>query len=115
MDSDKKQQDALYEAFDIAYEWNMDTEQIMWFGNIAEKLGYAKDEIPVSVEGWRELIHPEDRKKIPAAVKQTETTQYYHTYRIRRKDGNFIYVYDYGTILPDEDGNTCKCIGLIGF
>jgi PAS domain S-box-containing protein len=111
----KKQQDPLYESFDIAYEWNMDTERIMWFGNIAEKLGYTKDELPVSVTGWQELIHPEDREKHPVPAQTTETIQYYNTYRIRRKDGTFIYVYDYGTVLPDEEGNTCKCIGLIGF
>ncbi len=111
----KGRHENAYDAFDVAYEWNLDTKRIEWYGDIADKLGYTQDELPVCIHRWRKLIHPDDRQELPPRSAHTETNQYYNVYRIRHKSGRFVQVQDYGTVIPDESGHALKCVGLIGF
>ena len=35
--------------FCSAYEWDVLSDRLEWFGKIHEKLGYAQDEIPLTI------------------------------------------------------------------
>jgi diguanylate cyclase (GGDEF)-like protein/PAS domain S-box-containing protein len=62
------------------------------------------------------LIHPEDqesvRKAIDSSIQANEP--YDMEYRIRRADGNYIWVYDRGRVIErSEDGNAKRMVGMI--
>ncbi|MFN3598811.1 MAG: diguanylate cyclase [Aquificaceae bacterium] len=83
--------------------------------NVVELLGYTAEDFTSGRISYADLIHPQD---IPRVAQEVE----YHTenkspswthqdYRLRRKDGNYIWVLDH-TVPLLEDG---KIIGYIGY
>ena len=71
-------------------------------------LGYSSfEEYVEEVHGMAiESIHPEDRERVMEAVLNSYSTdeQYGIEYRVRQKNGNYIFVYDVGKkiIMPDQ-------------
>ncbi len=73
-------------------------------------IGYNKQEI--CADGatlWRERIHPEDFSRVTQAYEALFETQtaFDQEYRIRRKDGAWIWVYDRAIRTSQEDGVLC--------
>ncbi|MBW4679948.1 MAG: PAS domain S-box protein [Microcoleus vaginatus WJT46-NPBG5] len=101
-------------ASDLIYEWEINSRRVEWFGNIDEHLGYAPGEFPRTLEGWKNVIHPDDRQRVMAAVEQQLKTgePFLQEYRVQRQDGTLRYWMDRGTLLLDERGNPYKWIGV---
>ena len=85
-------------ASDLIYEWDVETDELQWFGDIDGALGYDPGEIPRTLEGWVSLIHPQDQVKLSDAVERhrVETRPIHETYRIRTKDGEWRHWVDRG-------------------
>lgn len=45
----------------VLYEYNFSTALITWGANAKLILGYAYSDLPLQLDGWMNLIHPEDR------------------------------------------------------
>ncbi|MBD2040472.1 PAS domain S-box protein [Microcoleus sp. FACHB-672] len=101
-------------ASDLIYEWEINSRRVEWFGNIDEYLGYAPGEFPRTLQGWENVIHPDDRRRVMAAVEQHLKTgePFLQEYRVQRQDGTLLYWVDRATILWDERGNPYKWIGV---
>jgi PAS domain S-box-containing protein len=99
---------------DLIRELNIETGQLEWFGEIDGKLGYKKGEFPRTQEAWENIIHHEDYPRIINEFdKHLKERQPYNTeYRVRKKDGSFLYLSDSGTILLDGEGKPNKMIGV---
>jgi len=48
----------------LIYEWDLESGRVRWFGDVEEIFGIPKAELPGSVSGLVEFIHPDDRRKI---------------------------------------------------
>ncbi len=75
-----------------------------------ETLGYTPSELhPFSREKWCAMVHPEDRDMVLAAIKAhfaDDTSRYLCEYRMRHRDGRWIWVHDCGRVKTGrhEDG-----------
>ena len=98
----------------MIYEWDI-KERVDWFGKIDELLGYAPNEFPRTLEAWANSVHPEDRDRVMAAVKNhSEKNEPYNIeYRIRKKDGTYNNWWVRGTAVRDEKGNPYRWVGAI--
>jgi len=98
---------------DLIYEWDIITGQLEWFGDIDAALGYQPGEFPRTIEAWVNIIHPDDRVKMVDSVDlhMTSTEHIYEEYRIRRKDGKWLYWLDRGAPVLGNDGLPIKWIG----
>jgi PAS domain S-box-containing protein len=98
---------------DLIYEWDVKTDALRWFGNFDEALGYEPGEIPRTLEAWIQLIHPEDLDRMKDSVERhrTSTEAIREEYRVRRKDGHWLYWMDRGTPVLDEYQRPIKWIG----
>ena len=105
---------AAESATDVIYEWDIGT-RIQWFGKIDELMGYAPGEFPRTLEGWANLLHPEDRARVRAAVdRQLKGEAPYNIeYRIRKKDGAYGDWWARGTVLRDAAGKPHRWIGAV--
>ena len=85
-------------ASDLIYEWDVETDELLWHGDIDRALGFEPGEVRRTIEGWVSLIHPEDRERLAGAVDRhrTATEPIYEEYRIRRKDGSWRHWIDRG-------------------
>jgi len=99
---------------DVIYEWDI-KEHVDWFGKIDELLGYAPNEFPRTFEAWANSVHPDDRDRVMAAVKNhlEKNEPFDIEYRIMKKDGTYNYWWARGTAAGDEKGIPYRWIGAI--
>ena len=98
------------------WDWNLVTGEVSRNDYWAEMLGFTPQEVDDAlVEGWLELIHPEDRERAwqsinahlagSAPVHETE-------YRMRTRDGGYRWVLDRARIVSrDEAGRPLRMSG----
>ena len=98
---------------DLIYEWDIQTDTLEWFGNVDEYLGYNPGEIPRTIEGWIQLIHPDDQKKLSNSVERhrTSTESIEENYRVHKKDGTWVFWSDIGSPILDNNNKPVKWIG----
>ena len=69
---------------------------------ITSILGYTLEEWNIDPEGWRGLIHPDDRERVLAAVSRSEVTgePFVEEYRyLHKADGHAVWVHDESVLL----------------
>jgi len=98
---------------DLIYQWNVVDDTMEWFGDIDGMVGYAPGEVPRTIEGWVDLIHPEDRARLADSVERHRrgTEPIFEEYRVQRKDGTWRYWVDRGAPVLDDAGAPCRWIG----
>ncbi|MCX7954665.1 MAG: PAS domain S-box protein [Bacteroidales bacterium] len=83
--------------------------------NVQEVLGFKPEEFKRGEITYDELIHPDDYdlhlKEREYCVKNYIRRITYTPYRMRKKDGNYIWVKDFSTIIYDEEKNSYDILG----
>ncbi|MGD0210214.1 MAG: PAS domain S-box protein [Desulfomonilia bacterium] len=101
----------------LVYDYDVPTGQITWHGAISQFTGFMPQEVDaIDVKAFNEMIHPEDRAETIAILEAAlnECGPYSAEYRLRRKDGSYIFVEDHGVFLPDEKGRAVRMLGGLG-
>ncbi len=100
-------------ASDLIYEWDVETDELYWYGDIDSALGYKKGEFPQTINAWLEHIYPDDHPKLEAAVEFHRNSEkpIDIEYRIRRKDGDLLIWKDRGKALF-KNGTFKRVIGV---
>jgi PAS domain S-box-containing protein len=77
--------------------------------------GYQPDDVELTTDWWISLIHPDDLAAHLEAIDQHRATgaTYRAVYRIRRKDGAWIWVESTGQVFRDESGAMVKMVGAL--
>ena len=80
-------------------------------------LGYAPGELAYNQDEWLDLVHPDDRAAVEAAlrpyVEGEDTGGYAVTFRARHRDGHYVWLQDEGRAVElDADGRTRRAIGI---
>ena len=85
------------------WEWNVQTGETHHNERWAELIGYRLDTLAaVSINTWRELIHPDDLAHAQAALErhiQGEIEYYEAEVRLRHRSGEWIWVLDRGRVM----------------
>lgn len=98
------------------YEWNIATNIVYNSPKWKNMLGYGEDELPdLSLEGFLNQIHPEDSARVATAVRNHLEQQdpYLVEFRLRKKDGTYLWVRDSGLAVWDENNKPQLWIGSI--
>jgi PAS domain S-box-containing protein len=100
---------------DVFYEWDVQTDSLKWFSDISAELGYASGEVPPTINGWIELIHPDDRPQLADAVMKhrTATQDINYLYRVKHKNGTWRYWRDHATPVLDSHNRPVRWVGGI--
>lgn len=98
------------------WEWNIQTDELIFDDRYAEMLGYQKEELlPATVDLWRKLIHEDDLQKTLDEIDnhfQNHTEYYDIEFRIKHKDGKYIWVLSKGRVTEfNENGYPLKMFG----
>ena len=96
------------------WDWNLETNAVVYSPRWKEMLGYADDEIVADIRAWEQLLHPDDRARaaaLNAAVLRGAPT-YEGEFRLRHKDGRYITVLTRGLpIRRDSDSAVVRIVG----
>ncbi len=98
-----------------AYEYNTETGEMLWGTSTEKMIGFKNEEIGNAVEAWLEMLHPEDREEAVIKLKEAEASgsSIDDEYRLRHKNGNYIWVRDRGIFLRDESGKAVRQVGML--
>lgn len=113
--SEELWQFALEGAGDGVWEYNFQSGEVFFSRQYKKMLGFEEDEFTNNAEEWRSRIHPADMFLIDEAeeayfLKQTASHQ--REYRIRHKDGHYMWILDRGMVVSyTEDGEPCRIVG----
>lgn len=91
-----------------------DTDYYFVSDRMFELLGYERGDIETSLAGWMKLIHPED---VEATVKlrndylSGKTPVYESEYRLRKKDGSYLWIQARGKTRKNYEGKVVRFAG----
>jgi two-component system CheB/CheR fusion protein len=77
--------------------------------------GYRADEVDLTLDWWHSIVHPDD---LPAHLESVSEhvavgKPYTTAYRIRRKDGTWIWVESTAQVLKDATGTAAHVVGAL--
>lgn len=108
---------ALYGGKLAWWEWRKDTGEVNFSDAKVTMLGYDPDSFPRTLEAFLELVHPEDSEANLQSMRhhlEGKIPAYDSEYRIRTKDGNYVWYWDRGRIVEyDDEGAASRLVGLV--
>ncbi len=108
---------ALNEALDGLWDWDVLTGEVFFSPQLKRMLGYGPDEIAPHLDSWSANIHPEDSARVQLALSdhlQGKRQRYEASYRLRNRNGNYLWVLDRGRICErDAKGAATRVVGMV--
>jgi PAS domain S-box-containing protein len=88
------------------WEWDIRANRLSWTDSLYGIHGVEKETFNATVEGFRELVHPEDYERVNAAVETAlrGSAPYELEFRIQKPDGGISWVFANAIVLRDEQG-----------
>ncbi|MBE9109232.1 PAS domain S-box protein [Nodosilinea sp. LEGE 07298] len=75
-------------------------------------LGYTPDEFKAEPDFWEQRLHPEDAPGVFAAIPQLfEQSKLQHDYRLRHRDGHYLWIRDTLVLFRDAQGLPQEVVG----
>src|SRR5205823_7920123 len=96
--------------------WNVITGTLSWPQGLETLLGYSPEPGQDTIGFWQERLHPEDRARVAATVRQAlEGTdhQWSGEYQFRRADGTYVQLLERAFISRDADGRASRFVGSL--
>ncbi len=98
----------------LVYDWDVRTGRVQRSRGLWPLLGYLPEEVEPTSEWWRRQIHPENlewvREKINRLV-ETGSSSFSLEYRVRHRGGHFVYVWENGLAVRDDEGRVVRVVG----
>ena len=98
------------------YDWDIAGDAVTWDRTYGELLGGRPASTGGSQDWWIDQIHPEDRDDTVLGLCEAldgPATTWAATYRIRRRDGEYVRVTDRAAIVRDGQGNAVRLTGTL--
>lgn len=97
-----------------SWDWNLDTDEIIYNETWAKMLGYELAEAYALT--WENLLHPDDKKgAVKALYDMTEgrTGEYDSEFRLKTKDGKWKWILDRGKVVErSAEGKAIRITGI---
>jgi len=96
------------------WDWNLETDAVVYSSRWKQMLGYGDEEIEPHISAWERLVHPDDRAGADQANASVAAGQptYEAEFRLRHKDGRYIYVLSRGfPVRRDPGGPVVRIVG----
>lgn len=105
--AEERLQLALDGANEGLWDWDLNTGQVYCSPRWFSMLGYEDGEINTARDAWMALLHPEDKDRVIAELSTCQndhSKEFDSEYRMRHKDGTYIYILSRGKITQRVDG-----------
>jgi PAS domain S-box-containing protein len=113
-ESEERLQLAFAGAQEGIWDWDLESNAVVYSSRWKQMLGYADDEIEPNVSAWERLVHPDDRKTADDAHDSVARGQptYEAEFRLRHKDGHYVHVLSRGfPVRRDPAGPVVRIVG----
>ncbi len=96
------------------WDWDLRTNQVYYSPRWKSILGYEPHEIRDDYREWESRLHPEERERALAAIRdylEGKTSEYELEHRLRHKDGTYRWLLARGAVLRDQHGKPYRMAG----
>ncbi|CAK0781179.1 histidine kinase [Gammaproteobacteria bacterium] len=96
------------------WDWHIPSGEMVFDERWCAMLGYRKEEIEPQVEAWERLVCPDDWRIVRMALDahlKGDTPAYEAEYRLRHKEGHWVWVLDRGKVMVRDAGNPLRAAG----
>ena len=106
---------AIEGSGDSVYDVDIAHAKVQIANRWKQMLGYDDEEIGDDVREWSGRIHPDDLNRVMESVQEVLAGRirgFDGEYRLRHKDGHYVWVLDRGTVVQrDENGAPLRMVG----
>jgi len=108
----------LYQAGPvIIFSWSAEENlPLQYVTENISQLGYNADEFEKSHHSFQDIIHSEDRDQAIEEIdrySEEGKNSFEQTFRLTKKDGTRVWVYDYTTVIRNDEGTATGYVGYI--
>lgn len=101
---------------DGVYDYDAITDKMIFSDTYRKQLGYSADELSDQLqENFRQLVHPDDYERVVKTANQYMTRKilkYSIDYRIKHKDGHWVWMLDRAIGTWNKEGGLVRMIGI---
>ena len=93
------------------WDWDVPTGKTYFSDTFYTMLGYEPGELPMELETWASLVHPEDLESAKTDIEahlRGDTERYENAHRLRCKDGSYLWIKDVGETVEWQSDRTPK-------
>lgn len=101
-------------ANDGLWDWKLTTGKIYFSPRWVQMIGYSEDEIAPEPGEWFGRVHPADADRVQAelaAHQKGATAEFVSEYRMRHRNGSFIWMLSRGAVVRDQSGVAVRMAG----
>ncbi|MCF2146962.1 PAS domain-containing protein [Desmonostoc muscorum LEGE 12446] len=97
----------------LIYDWEIQRNSVERTQGLTQVFGYTQEEAKPTLEWWRERIHPDDQQMVDDEfmTSMANGNRYRVKYRVRHKDGRYLWVEDQGFAVRDANGQVVRVVG----
>ena len=99
---------------DGIWDWNLETNELYISPRWKEQIGFSENEFENSFEAFKKQIHPEDFDRVFSYVNsylKGEKEKYDIEFRMRHKNGSYIWIHARGEALRDKNNKPYRMAG----
>jgi len=108
------------ERFELAavnclfYDWEISRGTVERTQGITALLGYTLEEAEPTQQWWQQLVHPDDLQRVNEEFKISlaNGNRYKIEYRVRHKDGHYVWLQERGFVEQDAEGRVIRIVGI---
>ena len=96
------------------WDWNLKENTIYLSREWKKQIGYDENEIETDFGFWEDNLNPEDRDRVLQYLNDYldgKFSDYNIEYRLKHKNGSYIWIYAKGQVLRDIDGKPERMLG----
>ena len=101
---------------DAIRDWALTSSALSWPQGLDSLLGYEQSLANGQIGFWEQRVHPEDRTRIAASIRDAISGNAEHwsgEYRFRRADGLYLQLLERALILRDPAGKAVRFVGSL--
>lgn len=113
-DRERRYELVLAGAEAAIWDWDVPAKRVVYSPRWKQLRGLSDDEVTDQEEEWSSRIHPEDRERVMAAVREhfeRRTAVFAEEYRVWHKDRGWIWILDRGRAMTDASGRVIRMAG----
>lgn len=101
---------------DGLWDWDINSDHVYYSPVWMKILGYEGQDLPATVNTWFDLLHPNEQPLAQQAVQEHlagHTEVYNVVYRMKHREGRYLWIEAKGKCLRDDQGNPYRMVGTI--
>lgn len=96
------------------FDWDMETDEVIWDEASERLFGYEPGEFPGRYEGWADRVHPDDLPDAEADIERAIENQdeYQTEFRVHLPDDTQRWIQARGVVKYDDAGTPVRMLGI---